>query len=138
MLRQAIIAAAATLLTLGAAAGARADASAKTANTNSGWNTNFSDPQTLGSWGAQPDHKTLQFSDKGKWGLKLDMEKPIGRDMDWKDVRAGAYSVVVVPFDPRDPVPQAQRDRWTEPVLAAFARARTVETYPSGWRVLRW
>lgn len=91
MLRQAIIAAAATLLTLGAAGGARADASAKAANANSGWNTNFSDPQTLGSWGVQPDHKTLQFNDKGKWGLKLDMEKPIGRDMDWKDVRAGAY-----------------------------------------------
>ena len=55
-----------------------------------------------------------------------------------EDVRAGSYSVVVVPFDPRDPVPQAQRDRWTQPVLAAFAQARTVETYPSGWRVLRW
>ncbi len=55
-----------------------------------------------------------------------------------EDVRAGAYSVAVVPFDPREPVPQAQRDRWTEPVLAAFAQARVVQTYPSGWRVLRW
>jgi len=55
-----------------------------------------------------------------------------------EDVRAGAYSVAVVPFDPREPVPQAQRDRWTESVLAAFAQARVVETYPSGWRVLRW
>ena len=54
------------------------------------------------------------------------------------DVRAGAYSVAVVPFDPRGPVSRTHRDRWTEPVLAAFAEARVVETYPSGWRVLRW
>ena len=65
---------------------------------------------------------------RGLWGASAFEE----------DVRAGAYSVAVVPFDPREPVPQAQRDRWTESVLAAFAQARVVETYPSGWRVLRW
>lgn len=35
---------------------------------------------------------TLQFdATKGRWGLKLDMDQPIERDMQLEDVRAGAY-----------------------------------------------
>lgn len=91
MLRRATIAVAATLLMWGASAGARAETTAKRAADTSGWNMNLAEPQTLGNWGVQADHKTFQYNDKGKWGLKLDLEKPVGRDMDWKDVRAGAY-----------------------------------------------
>ena len=35
--------------------------------------------------------KSLQLDSNGRWGLRLDMEKPAGRNMDWKDVEAGAY-----------------------------------------------
>lgn len=35
--------------------------------------------------------KSLQLDSKGRWGLRLDMEKPANRNMDWKDVEAGAY-----------------------------------------------
>jgi hypothetical protein len=35
--------------------------------------------------------KSLQLDSHGRWGLRVDMEKPAGRSMDWKDVEAGAY-----------------------------------------------
>ena len=35
--------------------------------------------------------KSLQLDSHGRWGLRLDMEKPTSRNMDWKDVEAGAY-----------------------------------------------
>ena len=35
--------------------------------------------------------KSLQWDASGHWTLNLDMDQPIGRDMDWKDVSAGAY-----------------------------------------------
>ena len=36
-------------------------------------------------------HKTYSFDAKGKWGVDLDMEQPVNRDTQWKDVTAGAY-----------------------------------------------
>ena len=42
-------------------------------------------------WGAQPVHKSLQWDQKGRWGLKLDMNEPVGREMQLRDVQAGAY-----------------------------------------------
>ena len=36
-------------------------------------------------------HKTYAFDNKGRWGVKLDMEQPPNRDTQWKDVTAGAY-----------------------------------------------
>jgi hypothetical protein len=35
--------------------------------------------------------KSLQWDASGHWTLNLDMDEPVGRDMDWKDVSAGAY-----------------------------------------------
>jgi hypothetical protein len=35
--------------------------------------------------------KSLQWDASGHWTLNLDMDQPVGRDMDWKDVSAGAY-----------------------------------------------
>jgi len=35
--------------------------------------------------------KSLQWDANGHWTLNLDMDQPVGRDMDWKDVSAGAY-----------------------------------------------
>jgi hypothetical protein len=40
----------------------------------------------------QDPKKTLQWdAKKGRWGLKLDMDQPVGREMELKDVEAGAY-----------------------------------------------
>ncbi len=36
-------------------------------------------------------HKTYSFDNKGRWGVALDMEQPVNRDTQWKDVTAGAY-----------------------------------------------
>lgn len=36
-------------------------------------------------------HRTYAFDAKGRWGVKLDLSQPTNRDMDWKDVEAGAY-----------------------------------------------
>jgi hypothetical protein len=36
-------------------------------------------------------HKTYTFDNKGRWGVKLDVEEPTNRETEWKDVTAGAY-----------------------------------------------
>ena len=40
---------------------------------------------------APTPHKVYQLDVKGRWGVKLDVEQPTNRDVDWKDVQAGAY-----------------------------------------------
>lgn len=42
-------------------------------------------------FGPAAPKKSFQWDEKGKWGLKLDMEQPVGRDMQMKDIQAGAY-----------------------------------------------
>jgi hypothetical protein len=42
-------------------------------------------------WTAQPSEKSLFWDQKGHWGLKLDLSQPVGRDMQLRDVQAGAY-----------------------------------------------
>jgi hypothetical protein len=42
-------------------------------------------------WLAQPTEKSLFWDQKGHWGLKLDLSQPVGRDMELRDVQAGAY-----------------------------------------------
>jgi hypothetical protein len=41
--------------------------------------------------GPQAVHKSLQWDPKGRWGVKLDMNQPVGRDMQLRDVQAGAF-----------------------------------------------
>jgi hypothetical protein len=41
-------------------------------------------------WGPQPTHKSLQFDQK-RWGLHLDMNEPVGRDLEMRDIQAGAF-----------------------------------------------
>lgn len=48
-------------------------------------------PEIVGPWSAPTPHKTLQLDSKGRWGVRLDMEQPSGRDPDLKDYTAGAY-----------------------------------------------
>jgi opacity protein-like surface antigen len=42
-------------------------------------------------WNGQPARRSLQWDEKGRWGLKLDMSQPVGRDLQLQDVQAGAY-----------------------------------------------
>lgn len=35
--------------------------------------------------------RDLQWGDDGRWGLNLDVDRPVGREADWSDVDAGAY-----------------------------------------------
>ncbi|HEX4196922.1 MAG TPA: hypothetical protein VHZ26_05730 [Caulobacteraceae bacterium] len=46
-----------------------------------------------GQWGPQPVHHSLEFNadKKNRIILKLDMSQPVGRDMQFRDVQAGAY-----------------------------------------------
>ena len=43
-----------------------------------------------GQWGPQPARHSLQWDKKG-WTLKLEMTEPVGRDLQARDVQAGAY-----------------------------------------------
>lgn len=45
----------------------------------------------FGQMGLAPVNKSLQWDDKGRWSLKLDMSEPAGRTMQLRDVQAGAY-----------------------------------------------
>jgi len=42
-------------------------------------------------WGAQSTRRSLQWDDKARWGVKLDLTQPASRDMQLKDIQAGAY-----------------------------------------------
>ncbi len=42
-------------------------------------------------WGPQGARQSLQWDGKGRWGLNLDLERPVGRAMSEKDVEAGAF-----------------------------------------------
>jgi len=53
-------------------------------------------------------------------------------------VASGELGPAVIPFDPRDLVTGVHAERWTKPVLAAFAAADSVQRHPSGWWVVRW
>src|SRR5579872_5394896 len=70
---RATVAAIATLALLGVAASARAETVSPFAQ------------------GAQPSHSQFAWDKKGRWGLKLDMSHPVGREMQMGDVQAGAY-----------------------------------------------
>ncbi|QUD86636.1 NtrZ family periplasmic regulatory protein [Phenylobacterium montanum] len=48
-------------------------------------------PNDFAQFGLAPIHKSVQWDDKGHWSLKLDMNTPAGRDMQLRDVQAGAY-----------------------------------------------
>ena len=52
-------------------------------------------------------------------------------------LRSGAYSPVLLPFEPRAPA-RVQRDRWTAGALAAFRDAPSVTHGPGGLWVLQW
>ena len=44
-----------------------------------------------GRWGLQTPKKTLQWNDKGRWGVNLEVDQPVDRDVKPKDIEAGAF-----------------------------------------------
>lgn len=42
-------------------------------------------------WGGQTTRRSLQWNDKARWGLKLDLNQPARRDLQLKDIQAGAF-----------------------------------------------
>lgn len=44
------------------------------------------------NWTVNPaPHRSVQWNAARRFGFKLDMDQPVNRDVDWKDVQAGAY-----------------------------------------------
>ncbi len=78
-----IRAATAALLLMGVASGARAADGAQTQNPNA----------FTGIDAYSTPHKSLELDAKGRWGLRLDIDPPVGHDqnVDVKDVSAGAF-----------------------------------------------
>jgi hypothetical protein len=53
--------------------------------------SSFNSPSDQNRWALEPTQKSLFWDQKGHWGLKLDLSQPVGRDMQLRDVQAGAY-----------------------------------------------
>jgi hypothetical protein len=47
--------------------------------------------QTDGRWGLSDSKRPLQLNEKGRWGVTVDVDPPVGREAKLKDVEAGAF-----------------------------------------------
>lgn len=55
----------------------------------------------LNQWGPQVGRRTLQWdSKKARWGVKLDLDQPVGRPLSYtdRDVQAGAFYKITPSF----------------------------------------
>jgi hypothetical protein len=73
------------------AAGAHAQSSHAPISITSDAFSNINPTADQNHWNPQPTQKSLFWDQKGHWGLKLDLSQPVGRDMQLRDVQAGAY-----------------------------------------------
>jgi hypothetical protein len=73
---------------IGVAAGARADAFRMQPVVDTDNLTGVTLDQ--GQWGPQPVRHSLQW-DKKRWTLRFEMTEPVGRDLQARDIQAGAY-----------------------------------------------
>lgn len=86
-------------LTAGLAAGllllATADAASAQAAAASGRSrapaVSLTDAQAARAAAAQPGSSRLRFTERGRWGLDLNLSQPVGRESNLGDVEAGAY-----------------------------------------------
>ncbi|MGZ9100431.1 MAG: NtrZ family periplasmic regulatory protein [Brevundimonas sp.] len=51
----------------------------------------LSEAQAARAAAAQPGSSRLRFTERGRWGLDLNLSQPVGRDTGLGDVEAGAY-----------------------------------------------
>ena len=66
---------------------AHADPKAQLADATATHNT----PPDTKSLNPQAVHRSMQWDQKGRWTLRLDMNQPVGREMQLNDVQAGAF-----------------------------------------------
>jgi hypothetical protein len=85
----AVIAGLAAGLTLLAAADvASAQAAASSARAPA---LSLTEAQAARAAAAQPGSSRLRFTERGRWGLDLNLSQPVGRESNLGDVEAGAY-----------------------------------------------
>lgn len=51
----------------------------------------LTDAQAARAAAAQPGSSRLRFTERGRWGLDLNLSQPVGRESNLGDVEAGAY-----------------------------------------------
>jgi hypothetical protein len=85
-----LVATASTLLLIGAAQVARAD-SPRPQITPVATDNLAGVTLDASHWGPQPTHHVLEWQNRGHWSLQLDLSQPVGRDMELRDIQAGAY-----------------------------------------------
>jgi len=51
----------------------------------------LSEAQAARAAAAQPSSSRLRFTERGRWGLDLNLSQPVGRESNLGDVEAGAY-----------------------------------------------
>ncbi len=51
----------------------------------------FADGDSGGPAAIPYPHKTYAFDNKGRWGVKLELNQPTNRDPEWKDAQVGGY-----------------------------------------------
>jgi hypothetical protein len=88
--------------------------------------SDFSNSNLIGQYGPQGPKKSLQWdAQKGRWGLKLDLDQSADRDMQLNDVQAGAYFKVTPSLRVGGAVALGE----TDPALAA--RKNQVQQEPA-------
>jgi hypothetical protein len=100
MAGRALIAVAITSVALAAAAGARAEQVVKAPNPT-GVTARDANAPDLNQWGPNFGRRSLQWdSKKARWGLKLDLDQPVGRPLSFKDrdIQAGAFYKITPAF----------------------------------------
>uniref|UniRef100_B0T6E9 Uncharacterized protein n=1 Tax=Caulobacter sp. (strain K31) TaxID=366602 RepID=B0T6E9_CAUSK len=113
------------LILLGSASAVHAQSKPRTASADFTVKSDFSNSAPIAPFNPQQGpKKSLKWDDKkGKWGLKLDLDQPVGREMEIKDVQAGAYYSVTpsirvggaVALGDRNPALAARKNEIQEP-----------------------
>lgn len=49
-------------------------------------------------WGLHTPQRSIEFNEKGRWSVNLNVEEPVGRDIKAKDVEAGAFFRIAPQF----------------------------------------
>ncbi|CAN5469806.1 hypothetical protein BH10PSE4_BH10PSE4_23370 [soil metagenome] len=88
--------------------------------------SDFGNPAQIAPFAPEGPKKSLKWdAKKGKWGLKLDLDQPYNRDLELKDVQAGAYFSVTPSIRVGGAVALGENN----PALAA-RKSETQETAP--------
>ncbi|TPW05144.1 MAG: hypothetical protein FD125_849 [bacterium] len=82
------LAAGLTLLAMADVASAQATSASSRARAPA---VTLTDAQAARAAAAQPGSSRLRFTERGRWGLDLNLNQPVGRESNLGDVEAGAY-----------------------------------------------